>query len=186
MLKNCIKLILILILPFSVTAQETTSEIAGTVSDGKTPLVGATVTVLNIPTGTKSATTTRKEGRYNLPNLRVGGPYSISVSYVGFEPTTRDSVFLLLGQEFKADFNLTASSTALQEVVVTSVRQNNTINSSRTGSQEVINRTQIERLPTINRSLQDFARLEPSASSTSFGLSFGGRSGQYNNLTVDG
>src|SRR3954471_24059128 len=114
MRKKCIKLILILILPFSVFAQETTSEIVGTVSDGKTALVGATVTVVNIPTGTQSVTSTRKEGRYNLPNLRVGGPYSITVSYVGYEQSKRDSVFLLLGQEFKADFNLTASSTALQ------------------------------------------------------------------------
>src|SRR3954471_24672880 len=182
MLKNCIKLILILILPFSLVAQETTSEIAGTVSDGKTSLVGATVTVLNIPTGTKSSTTTRKEGRYNLPNLRVGGPYSITVTYVGYEAAKRDSVFLLLGQEFKSDFNLTPSSAALTEVVVTTLRQNNTFNSSRTGSQEIINRAQIERLPTINRSLQDFTKLTPSSN----GLSFGGRNSSFNNITVDG
>src|SRR4051812_27954301 len=161
--KNVVAIILAFFLPFWVDAQETTSEIIGTVSDGKSPLVGATVTVLNIPTGTKTSTTTRKEGRYNLPNLRVGGPYTITVTFVGFEQAQRDSVFLLLGQEFRSDFSLTASSAALTEVVVTSVRANNTFNSSRTGSQEIINRTQIERLPTINRSLQDFTKLTPSS-----------------------
>lgn len=182
MLKKCTNLILILIFPFSIFAQETTSEIVGTVTDGKTPLTGATVTVLNVPTGTQSVTTTRKEGRYNLPNLRVGGPYTITVSYVGYEQSRRDSVFLLLGQEFKADFNLTVSSAALQNVIVTTVRQDRVFNTSHTGSQEIIGRNQIERLPTINRSLQDFTRLTPSSN----GLSIGGRSNLYNNVTIDG
>ena len=181
-IRRILPLILVSIVPFYLHAQETTSEIVGTVSGGTTPLVGATVTVVNVPTGTQSATTTRKEGRYNLPNLRVGGPYTITVTYVGFEQARRDSVFLLLGQEFKSDFNLTASSTALENVIVTSVRQDRVFNTSHTGSQEIVGRNQIERLPTINRSLQDFTKLTPSAN----GLSIGGRSNLYNNVTVDG
>jgi hypothetical protein len=70
----------------------------------------------------------------------------------------------------------------LTEIVVTASKQNKVINSNHTGSQEIINRTQIARLPTINRSLQDFTKLEP----TSNGLNIGGRSNQYNNMTVDG
>ncbi|MCW3110434.1 MAG: TonB-dependent receptor, partial [Segetibacter sp.] len=182
LIKRITPFILAFLAPLYLFAQETTSEIVGTVISGKSPLIGATVTVLNVPTGTRSATTTRKEGRYNLPNLRVGGPYTITVSYVGYETATHDSVFLLLGQEFKADFNLIASSAALQGVTVTAVRQNNVFNSSHTGSQEIIGRNQIERLPTINRSLQDFTKLTPSSN----GLSFGGRSSLYNNVTVDG
>jgi len=87
-----------------------------------------------------------------------------------------------LGQEFKADFSITPKTNDLKEVVVTGTRQDRVFNNNRTGSQEVVNRTQIERLPTINRSLQDFTKLEPTAN----GLSFGGRSNQYNNVTVDG
>jgi hypothetical protein len=163
-------------------AQETTSEIVGTVTGNQGPLIGATVTVVNVPTGTRATTSTRKEGRYNLPNLRVGGPYTITVTHVGFNPEKQENVFLLLGQEFKADFTLTPSSQALENVVVTSVNQNRVFNTSHTGSQEVINRSQIERLPTINRSLQDFTRLTPSSN----GLSFGGRNSLYNNVTIDG
>lgn len=180
--KISVAIFMVMLLPLLTLAQETTSEIVGSVSDGGSPLVGATVSVINVPTGTKSVTTTRREGRYNFPNLRVGGPYIVTVSYVGFEDAKRDSVFLLLGQEFTADFKLKASSQTLQGVTVSSIRQNSTFNSGHTGSQEVISRTQIERLPTISRSLQDFTKLEPTAN----GLSFGGRSSQYNNITVDG
>src|SRR6187549_353985 len=82
-------------------AQETTSEIQGTVSDNTTSLAGATITALHQPTGTKYVTTTRKDGRYNLANLRIGGPYEVTVSYVGFKEEKQDNVNLLLGQEFK-------------------------------------------------------------------------------------
>jgi len=168
-------------------AQETTSEIQGLVTDEKgQALQGATVVATHVPTSTSYTTTTRKDGRYNLPNLRVGGPYVITVTYVGYGQEKHENVSLLLGQEFKADFSLKGSSQQLSEVVVATNRQNRVFNSNHTGSQEIIGRSQIERLPTINRSLQDFTKLEPTASTTSFGQSFGGRSSQYNNITVDG
>jgi len=166
----------------SAIAQETTSEIQGTVTDGKNGLGNATIIAVHTPTGTKYTTTSRKDGRYNLPNLRVGGPYTITVTFVGFKADQQDNITLLLGQAYKADFKLTSTASTLGEVVVATKRQDKIFSNNRTGSQEVINRTQIERLPTINRSLQDFTKLEP----TSNGLSFGGRSNQYNNVTVDG
>jgi outer membrane receptor for ferrienterochelin and colicin len=161
--------------------QETTSEIRGIITDQGGPVVGATISALHLPTGTRSSTTTRRDGRYNLPNLRVGGPYEVSVTYIGYKSENQSNITLLLGQEFNADFKLTTESQQLQEVVVVS-RQDKIFNSSHTGSQEVIGRTQIERLPTINRSLQDFTKLTPSSN----GLSFGGRNNLYNNVTVDG
>ncbi len=163
-------------------AQETTSDIIGVVTDNGNAIGGATITALHVPTGTKYVTTSRKDGRYNLPNLKIGGPYTITVSYVGFKAEPQENVSLLLGQEYKADFALVADSKSLTEVVVSAVSQNKIFNNSRTGSQEIISRSQIERLPTINRSLQDFTKLTPSAN----GLSFGGRNGAYNNITVDG
>ena len=87
-----------------------------------------------------------------------------------------------LGQEFKSDFSLEVETKTLEAVVVKSIRQDKNFNNAHTGSQELITRSQIEQLPTINRSLQDFTRLEPTAN----GLNIGGRSNQYNNLTVDG
>jgi hypothetical protein len=166
-------------------AQETTADIQGFISDGKTGLAGATVVAVHTPTGTVYTTTSRKDGRYNFANVRVGGPYDIKVSFVGFKEDKQSNIILNLGQSYTADFILKTSGD-LTEVIVTGGRQSKVINNNRTGGQEIITRTQMERLPTINRSLQDFTKLEPTASSTSFGQSFGGRSSQYNNLTVDG
>ncbi len=165
-----------------IQAQETTSEIQGSVKDGKTGVSGAIVTAIHQPSGTKYVTTTRKDGRYNLPNLKIGGPYLITVSFLGYKNERTEGVFLVLGQEYKSDYALTPESKNLNEVIVTSIRQDKVFNTNHNGSQEIINRNQIERLPTINRSLQDFTRLTPSAN----GLSFGGRNSSYNNVTVDG
>ncbi len=164
-------------------SQETTSEINGIVSDTSgAGLAGATIEAIHLPTASRYTTTSRKDGHYNLANLRVGGPYTITISYVGFENKKFDNVNLLLGQAFVADASLTTASQQLADVVVTTSRQNRIINNNRTGSQEIISRNQIDRLPTINRSLQDFTRLTPSAN----GLNFGGRNNLYNNVTVDG
>ncbi len=165
-----------------VHAQETTSEIQGTVTDKANPLSGAIVTAIHQPTGTKYVTSTRKDGRYNLPNVRVGGPYSITVTFVGYKPEKQENIFLALGAEFKSDFTLVADAKNLAEVIVTTSRQDKLFNNNHTGSQEIISNSQIQQLPTINRSLQDFTKLEP----TSNGSNFGGRSNQYNNITVDG
>jgi len=183
MIKHLLASALCLLFVFFVVGQETTSEILGTVSDGRNSLGGATVVAIHTPSGTAYSTTTRQDGRYNLPNLRIGGPYLVTVTYIGFKKEHQDSIILILGQDYKADFKLTTESKELTEVTITAAgRQGKVFNTSHTGSQEIINRTQIERLPTINRSLQDFTKLTPSAN----GLSFGGRSSLYNNVTVDG
>ncbi len=175
-------LVIVLIL-FAVIAksQETTAEISGTILEGSSPLPNVIVTAVHVPTGTKYMTTTRSDGRYNLPNLKIGGPYTITTSFVGYKPDSRGDIILNLGQTFKQNFVLVDAATQLGEIVVMS-SNDKTFSSSRTGSQELITRTQVDRLPTINRSIQDFVKLEP----TSNGLNIGGRSNQYNNMTVDG
>ena len=171
-----------LLLVTTVKAQETTSEIQGTVLDGSTPIGNATIIATHLPTGTKYSTTSRKDGRYNLPNVRIGGPYTISTTSIGFKSSSQSNITLLLGQEFRADFKLLQSATNLSEVVIASNRQDKTFNNNRTGSQETISRSLIERLPTISRSFQDFIKLTPSAN----GLNFGGVNASFNNVTVDG
>lgn len=186
-LKQCLSFLTGLIcLPILLFAQETTSEIHGLVTDGQTGIPGAAIVALHTPTGTKYMTTTRKDGRYNVPNVRVGGPYVITVSYLGFQEQQIPNITLSLGQEFTGDFILVPETKQLNEIVVKSGKQDKTFNNNRTGSQEIISRDQLEKLPTINRSAQDFTRLEPTASTTIGGQSFGGRSNQYNNFTVDG
>jgi hypothetical protein len=161
----------------------TTASINGVVTDSKGAIPGATVTITHQPTGTVYSTVSRADGRFNIPNLRVGGPYLFKVSFVGYKTFTVGDINLSIGQDQKISAKLEDNATALKEVTVSGV-QNKVINSSRTGARETVNRAQIEALPTINRSLTDFTKLTPSASSN--GLNIGGRSSTYNNITVDG
>ncbi len=170
------------LLPMALFAQETTSDMQGRISDGTNPLAGATVVALHTPTGTKYSTTTRSDGRFNIPNMRVGGPYTITVTYAGYREEKQENINLTLGQTFFADFGLQPESKQLSEVVLTGSRQNKIFNTSHTGEQQIITRNQLEQLPTINRSIQDFTKLEP----TSNGLSFAGTNPGENNITVDG
>ncbi len=174
-------MVILMVSSFGVSAQETTSEIQGLVSDGKAGLPGVNVVAIHQPTGTKYGTSTRLDGRYNLPNLKIGGPYTITVSFIGFKTETENDVTLLLGQTHKSNFVLREATTTLQEVVVTA-GQNNVFNSSRTGAQEIINRRLIEGIPNVNRSWKDLVKLVPSQNN----LSFGGLSSQLNNVTLDG
>ena len=174
-------MVIMMISSFGASAQETTSEIQGSVSDGKAGLAGVTIVATHQPTGTKYTTSTRNDGRYNLPNLKIGGPYSIHVTSIGFKAEHQDDITLLLGQSHKSNFVLKESTTTLKEVVVTS-GQNKVFNSSRNGSQEIINRRLVEAIPNVNRSWKDLVKLVPSQNN----LSFGGLSSQLNNVTLDG
>jgi hypothetical protein len=180
-LKKLMLLVVMFAFTFVAKAQETTSEIQGIVLEGKLAVPGATVQAIHQPTGTKYGTTTRIDGRYNLPNLKIGGPYVVTVSFVGFKTETQSDITLLLGQSYKSNFSLVEETTSLTEVVVTS-KQSNVFNSSRNGSQEIINRKLIETVPNVNRSWKDLVKLVPSQNN----LSFGGMSSQMNNVTLDG
>lgn len=180
---------LLLVTGFSVQAQETTAEIQGIVSEkGGSALTGATITATHVPTGTKYVTTSRKDGRFNLANVRVGGPYIIIVSFSGMGEEKQTDIYLTIGQAYRADFNMQPSTGDLKEVVVVGTRSDKVFSKNRTGSAEVINRQQMDRLPTINRSINDFTRLTPTANSNAtYGTSsFAGRANSYNNLTVNG
>ena len=76
-------------------AQTTTSKISGSITE-KTgeALFGANIIALHTPTGTLSGATAQDNGRYTLSNLRIGGPYTITISYVGFESQKINNVFL--------------------------------------------------------------------------------------------
>lgn len=126
----------------------TTANINGIITDAKGAIPGATVTITHVPTGTVYSTVSRADGRYNIPNLRVGGPYTYKVSFVGYKNFVQEGITLSIGQDQKINTKLEDNLTALNEVVVTG-SQGKVINSSRTGARETISRQQIENLPTI-------------------------------------
>ncbi len=175
-------LLVILIAIIKVNAQETTSEIQGLITVGNAGVAGANITAIHQPTGTKYVTTSRPDGRYNINNLKIGGPYTLTVTYVGMKTEKQDDITLLLGQTFKANFSLVDNNSSLKEVVVSSSKQDKIFNNARTGSQETFNRNQITSLPTVSRSYKDIIKLTPTYNNGSFG----GQSSQLNNITIDG
>ncbi|MBE9489090.1 MAG: TonB-dependent receptor [Bacteroidetes bacterium] len=163
--------------------QVTTSNIKGLILDETSQsLPGANVVAIHVPTGTKHGAATNFDGRYNLLNLRVGGPYSITVSYVGYKDQVFNDVFLTLGKTLNLDATLVADSEQLETVVIEGTGGTGTFGSDRTGAETSVGRRELTRLPTISRSQADFTRLEPTASNGSFG----GRNDQFNNFSLDG
>jgi hypothetical protein len=175
---------LLMMLPVSaVFAQgSTTAALAGNVVDEKGQgLPGASVIAVHEPTGSRYGGSTRADGRYNIVNMRVGGPYKITISFVGYKNAVQSGIVLTLAQELRQNFKLEVNQSQLEEVKVVASRSS-IINSGRTGAATTVGNNQITTLPTLNRSLGDFARLDPRAN----GLSFAGRNSLYNNITVDG
>ena len=164
------------------TAQVTTASISGLVTDTqKETMPGATVKATHLPSGTVYMVATQTNGRFNINGMRVGGPYTIEVSFVGFVPEKIEGVSLVLGEDRNFNVVLKENTQDLGEVVVVGTR-NPIISANRTGAQEVITRDKIDRMPAINRSIDDFTRLTPMSN----GNSFAGASYRFNNVTVDG
>ncbi|MDR0866363.1 MAG: TonB-dependent receptor [Candidatus Symbiothrix sp.] len=181
---NRIKLFLVLVCLFVSTlsfSQVTTSSMSGRVTDGKETLIGATVKATHVPSGTTYGAATRPDGRYNVSNMRIGGPYTVEFSYLGYHTETFSSIYLTLGEELTLNVALKEEDELLNEVVVLG-SQNPIISTSRTGAQEIITRSEMDKLPTLNRSLNDFTKLTPMSS----GGNFAGISYRFNNVTVDG
>ena len=164
-------------------AQVTTSSIKGLIVDGsEQSLMGANVLAIHTPTGTKYGAASNFDGRFNLLNLRVGGPYTITISYLGYKSQTFNDVYLDLGKTLSLDITLEDDSEQLDAVVVSGTTGTGTFGSDRTGAETSVGRRELTRLPSISRSASDFTRLEPTAS----GNSFGGRNDQFNNFSLDG
>ena len=163
----------------------TTASLNGAVTDAKgEPLPGATVLAIHTPTNTQYGVGTNADGRYNIQGMRVGGPYTIRVSFVGYQDVTKTGIVLALGETLRLDIPLSSSATELGNVVVTG-RADPVINAGRTGAETNVSRAQINQLPTLNRNLNDFTRLTPQAAGGG-SSSFGGANNRYNNITIDG
>jgi len=156
----------------------------GVIRDQKGELIpGANIVATHTPSGTQYGTTTRVDGQYSFPAMRIGGPYTIKATFVGYKEQVQQDVYLQLGQTFILNFTLIEESTQLEAVEVTAV-QDPTLNSDKMGASSNFGTGAITKLPSIGRDFRDISRLTPQAGGSNF--SFGGRSNLYNNLTIDG
>ena len=164
----------------------TTGSMAGTVMDSTMmPVRDAQVIAIHLPSGTTYEATTRADGRFFIPGMRVGGPYSVTVAYSGtggtaFSPMTHEDVNVNLGVSTDLSFTVTAIAVT-EEVTVTAV-VDPVFSSSRTGAATSIDREEIALIPTLNGRISDVTRLTPQSS----GSNFAGADNRMNNITVDG
>lgn len=181
-MKKIVTLLFLVFGLYSMIGQTTTSSIKGIVKGSNSEsLPGATIQAVHIPTGSKYSALSNEEGRFSIMNMRIGGPYKIVVTFVGYKTEEYKDINLELGKPFILNVNLQDENQKLEEVkVVTS--KNKVFQSGRTGAETNIGRKELASLPSISRSAADFTRLEPTAS----GGSFGGRNDQYNSYSLNG
>ena len=161
-------------------AQITTASMSGEVMTNGEPVIGATIVALHEPSGTTYGTVSNIDGRFNLQGMRSGGPYKITVSYIGYQTSVFKDVTLQLGETYNLKADIKESSEELDEVVITASRTK--FVTEKTGASLNISNDKLSSIPTINRSVEDIARLSPYAS----GMSFAGGDGRSTNFTVDG
>lgn len=174
-------------------AQSTSAGVGGqVVSAAGAPVAGAEVTITHTESGTVSRATTDASGRYNARGLRVGGPYTITITKSGEGTKTEEGVFLNLNQVNTVNANLTGdvAATTLEAVQVMAVAGGSEIFSAyKMGTGSNVNRETIESLPSANRNIQDYIRLDPRISQVSKAdgaISVGGQNTRYNAIRIDG
>ena len=163
----------------------TTSSVRGQIVDDQNQeLIGANIIATHTPSGTTYGTVTDLGGYYYISNMRVGGPYTITVSYTGFAEQVSTDVYLRLGETFKKNYVLQEAAIDLTGVTVKATRTNAGENA---GASTQISAEQIENMPTLNRDLNDFTRLTPQARGAfGGGLSIAGINNRYNAIYIDG
>ncbi len=181
MKKSLLSLVMALVSCVMLMAQVTTSSMSGKVLDAEGELIGATVQAIHEPSGTTYGIVTNAAGNFSIEGMRVGGPYTIKVSYIGYQTKVYNDVTLVLGENFNLNVELNSSADQLEEVIVVGTASK--FAGQKTGAAININNKALSQMPTVSRSISDIARLSPYAGGSN---SFAGGDGRSTNFTIDG
>lgn len=178
-MKRLLLIVALLLVVAVSTAQVTTSSVRGTVTANDNPLPGASIVALHTPSGSQYSTTTNGDGHYTISGMRIGGPYEITISFLGYDTVKFAGFSLALGESAVYDFTLHEQSINLEEVYV--------VGGNSHSKEGYYNRTEMEKIPTIDRSIYDLTNILSSAvSPASGGIILGGQSTRYNAFSIDG
>jgi len=172
-------------------AQNTSAGVGGTVSgaDGA-PVAGATVTIVHAESGTTANATTDASGHYSARGLRPGGPYTITITKDGVTET-RDNVYLQLGEVTSVDASVGSSATTLDTVQVTGTNLgvSDAFSTDSMGAGTNVTQLQLERQPSIDRSIADVIKLDPrivKLDRETQQVTVSGQNPRFNNIKIDG
>lgn len=174
----------VIVMQAPINAQGVTSSaLNGTITDTNgDPLPSANIIAVHVPSGSQYGATSRLDGRFSIQGMRVGGPYTVTVSFVGYQNQVQENIYLSLGVTTNLEFVLSDVSIEIGEVTVTAQRDA-IFSSDRTGAATSVGLENIQVLPTISRRIGDFTRLTPQAGGNN---TFAGQDNRLNNITVDG
>ena len=180
-------LVAVLTLATTTSAQVTTGSLSGNVqNEAQASVSGASVIAIHLPSGTTYETTSRADGRFVIINMRVGGPYVVTVAFTGtgaaaFAPQTQENIELNLG--VATDMRFDVKNISVSETVTVTAQSDTVFSSGRTGAATSVNRETLASMPTVRGLISDFTRLTPQTSGAN---SFGGADSRMNNMTVNG
>lgn len=183
-MKKLVYLLLFLIPVIGFSQGTTTGSISGQISDQNgESLIGSTLTAVHGPSGTFYGVATDIDGSYRIDNMKVGGPYKITASYVGQTDRVLDNVYVRLGENKRLNIVMQQGGVALDEILVTA--SSGTVGEN-SGTSTQISTEDIEKMPTLDRDISDYARLTPQANTSNGGIQFAGINNRYNAIYVDG
>ena len=180
-------LVAVLTLATTTSAQVTTGSLSGNVqNEAQASVSGASVIAIHLPSGTTYETTSRADGRFVIINMRVGGPYVVTVAFTGtgaaaFAPQTQENIEINLG--VATDVRFDVKNISVSETVTVTAQSDTVFSSGRTGAATSVNRETLASMPTVRGLISDFTRLTPQTSGAN---SFGGADSRMNNMTVNG
>lgn len=171
----------------AVYAQETTSAVHGVVTADGAPVAGASVTLVHTPSGTRAVTSTESTGTFDMRGLRVGGPYTITITAPGQKQKVLNNVFLRVTQTENIDVDLAE----VEELVVTGTTNRN----SDQGPKTVLGAADIASVVSVSRDPRDLARRDilvaqdlsgARLGTNGGGISIAGSNPRFNRIAVDG
>ena len=155
---------------------------SGKITDEKddSPVMGAIVQAIHVPSGTKYGAATNMAGRYTIQGMRAGGPYKVTVSYIGTKTKEFDVKSLSLGETYELSTSLAENTTMLQGVTVSAKRATR-------GESTTFDNSTIELAPTIDRNIYDVVKQSSLVSVSKYGgVTISGNNNRYNSFQIDG